>query len=464
MAIEIDHEILERACKEIIGTILFCLPSAYKGTVYRIGDPPLLTAERITSGIMNRELETISWGLPEKSDYNPPGKSWSGYMDMQDRPLEAMAWCVERQKSWTSEDPKTDRRRIPLINGTGTLDSHHMEPVLVPKEDLYLDHLPMMEFPKSRGGKTVWGESPYAVVAVIKIHFPRKAVRIGSPETKIIKRLSRALGTDLISHQLREQSLKAMHRLAQDKLDSYNILSDCLRNTVAKTGLVFSLIKLELGFLRDQWETLLLDHAVCSFQSKRQAIQALNELLLGVEGDNKKMKKDLMEVQNKFLDLCLTPERGENWVRMQIEERWKKLCGEGKAFKDKEEEVCLAIGALKNALHLGRDPEILAAYNGMPEALKNEWTDLIYRNIERLEDLSLYRLIEILGNHDLNLPFQEKSRRSLIRLKAVAEIVGQLDLNTNMVLREVLNGHDNGVLPPILMRPSGQACGPIDIR
>jgi len=78
LSIEIERSVLENACKEMIETILFCLPSAFKGTIYRVGKPPALITERITSGISDSSKKQISWGLPENSDYNPPGRPWIG--------------------------------------------------------------------------------------------------------------------------------------------------------------------------------------------------------------------------------------------------------------------------------------------------------------------------------------------------------------------------------------------------
>ena len=65
MSIEIEKRVLEKACSEMIETILFCLPTAFKGTIYRIGKPPELIAERITSGIIQDERNKIFWGLSE---------------------------------------------------------------------------------------------------------------------------------------------------------------------------------------------------------------------------------------------------------------------------------------------------------------------------------------------------------------------------------------------------------------
>ena len=60
LKLDIDKAGLLQACKEIIETILFCLPNAYKGTVYRIGNPPELVAKQVTSGIIDeREKDHI---------------------------------------------------------------------------------------------------------------------------------------------------------------------------------------------------------------------------------------------------------------------------------------------------------------------------------------------------------------------------------------------------------------------
>ncbi|MCD6298519.1 MAG: hypothetical protein J7M30_15340, partial [Deltaproteobacteria bacterium] len=228
MTIKLDKEVLEQSCKEIIETILFCLPNANKGTVYRIGKPPKMIARRITSGIIDDERKVISWGLPVKSDYNPPGKPWKDYRDEPGRPLEAMAWCVEKQKSWTSENPNHDVRSVRLqVDGVWE-DFHHMEPVLIRKEDLYLGSSPSLDYPLNYKGETLWQDSEYVVIAVIKIHFQPNTIKIGSPESRIIKKLSRALGTELLSYQLRQQSVEAMRQLAEDKINSCNILADSL--------------------------------------------------------------------------------------------------------------------------------------------------------------------------------------------------------------------------------------------
>jgi hypothetical protein len=440
LTIRIEKPALESACKNIIETILNCLPTAFKGTVYLIGAPPTLTATRVTSGIIDRDRKSISWGLPGRSDYNPPGKQWKDYRDQPGRPLEAMAWCVEKQKSWTAGDPWHNPRSVRLQVEGILEDNHHMEPVLVRKKDLYFEDTHLIPYPKNHGEELLWQDTDYMVVAVIKIHFQPGAIEMGSPETKLIKTLSRILGTELLSVQLRDHALDAMRRLAQDKLDSCNILADSLRNAIMKSGLIFSLVKLELGYLRDHWEKHLLARAGLE-SSKREAIEALNRVLSILNHYNGKQTGDLMEVQNRFLELYLSPEQGENWIRMQIEERWKEVIRSNPVSEDQAKEVARRIEQLKASLRLGQDGTILASVTTMGEDLKREWTDLIYGSTDRIDLQDLGRIIEILKDPSLNLPSKEKSRKTLIHLKTLIEIMIQLEESTNRVLRQVLNGH-----------------------
>ena len=441
LAIKIEQKALENACKEIIESILICLPNAFKGTVYRVGTLPEMVTTRITSGIIDKNEKAISWGLPEESDYNPPGKSWLDYRDEPDRPMEAMAWCVERQSSWTAEDPRNDARSVRLQVEGVWKDFHHMEPVLIRKKDLYLGEMQPLVFPENHAGETIWEKSDYVVAAVIKIHFQPYSIKIGGTETKVIKRLSRALGTELLSYQLREQSLEATRALAEDRLHSCNILADSLRNVITKSGLIFSLIKLELGFLRDQWEKVLLDGSDQA-DIRRNAILTLNELLENTdEIPGNSIATDLMQRQYRFLKHHPSPEQGRNWLKMKIEDKWNALIQQGKIDDKQAKVVRKEIEVLKKSLYLGEDPELLAAYDPLPESSKSEWVNLLYRDTDVFSLHRLNRLIDLLGDHHFNLPHKEKSRESLIRLKAVADIFGQLEEKTNVVLREVLNGH-----------------------
>jgi len=451
LTIKISNVALEKVCKEIIETILICLPNAFKGTVYQIGNPPEMITRRITSGVIDKGRKNISWGLPEKSDYNSPGKRWGEYRDEPGRPLEAMAWCVERQESWTAEDPKNDTRSVRLqVEGAWT-DFHHMEPVLIRKKDLYFGKERLLEYPANYDRETLWEDSDYVVVAVIKIHFRPYTIKIGGPETQVIKRLSRALGTELLSYQLTQKSLQTMHDLAEDRLNSCNILADSLRNVITKSGLIFSLIKLELGFLRGLWEELVLEESDQKGM-RRNAVDALNEIVRNIGDSPDGLGKNLIKMQQRFMDLHPPPEQGENWLRMQIEEKWNTLIRMGLVEEEKVRAVREEIENLKRSLYLGKDPDILSVNNKLPGPLKTEWVDLLYRDTEVFDLQLLDRLIHILDDPYFDFPYGDKSKKSLIRLKAVAETMGQLENSTNVVLREILNGCYDETIPALSVR------------
>ncbi|MBW1668810.1 MAG: hypothetical protein JRI79_12915 [Deltaproteobacteria bacterium] len=445
MSIEIGKAVLEHACKEMIETILWCLPNASKGTIYRIGRPPELIAERITSGIIDRKRGEISWGLPEKSEYNPPGKPWVEYRDEPGRPLEAMAWCVEKQKSWTSENPRTDIRSVRLQVEGVIEDFHHMEPVLVRKSDLRFNMYSSPEYPRDFQGKPIWKGHEFIVVAVIKIHFHPHTIRIGSPETVIIKKLSRSLGTQLLSYQLQQDSLKAMQQLAQDRLNACNILADSLRNAITKSGLIFSLIKQEVGHLRERWEALLLEE-LRKENPRTKAVRTLNQMLSALPGVDDSLRKDLAAVHGRFLELNLPPQKGENWITMQIQTRWENLFERSSVSEKEKQEALRAIEALKKSLNFGQDPEIINKINRIPSELKNECVRLIYKDMSRFQPAHLDEIVRLLENPALSIPYREKSKKTLVELKALAENMSLLERNTNFLLNQVLNGVDNKIV------------------
>jgi hypothetical protein len=175
----IGDDILARTCKDMIETILLTLEDATKGTIYRVGPMPELQAVRVTSGYRDRSSGQIEWGLPEVSDYNFPGKSWEQYRDRPGSVLEAMGWCVERQKSWTADDPYEDVRSVRKQLSGEIEDFHHMEPVLVRKCDLYGNELDRLDYPLDHMGRPIWQSTEYVVAAVVKIHFNPCKIKIG---------------------------------------------------------------------------------------------------------------------------------------------------------------------------------------------------------------------------------------------------------------------------------------------
>jgi hypothetical protein len=441
LSIEIEEAILKKACMEMIETILFCLPNAFKGTIYRVGKMPDLIVERIASGVIDENRMTISWGLPSKSGYSSPGKSWVEYRDEPGRPLEAMGWCVERQKSWTAEDPSNDSRSVRLQTEKEPEDFQHMEPVLVRKSDLKLDMYSSNDFPRNYYGNILWEDSDYVVVAIVKIHFRPYTIRMNSAETRVIKKLSRSLGTELLSYQLRQDSVRAMDEISKDRLNACNILADSLRNALTKSGIIITLIKQETGFLRDQWESMLLEHRN-ERSIKKEAVSRLVNILAAMDGGDKEIRAVLNNALKKFLDLSLPPGQGQQWIEMQIESRWSEfLSSYRKESHGEKELIKQSIDDLKKSLRFGMEPEIIEEFNRIPADLKKELVEILYEDTDGFNPSSIDALINILSNPMINIPLQERSKKALIQLKVLAETMSRLERNTNFLLHQVLNGN-----------------------
>ena len=163
-------------------------------------------------------------------------------------------------------------------------------------------------------------------------------------------------------------------------------------------------------------------------------------MVLGLEGISEPLQKDLYDVQNRFLNLHMPPVQGERWIRMRIEEKWEKLLSEIPVGEDIRSRVSDDINTLKESLHFGRDPELVAAFSDVASPLKEMWTGLIYRETGGNDLELIQEIVLFLEDPQFHLPHQAKSRKSLARLKALADVVVQLEVKANVVLREVLNG------------------------
>ena len=154
VGMRISSPVLERVCKKMIEIILRCLPQAIRGTVYTVGPIPKLRVVWLASGHRMGKNDEIQWDGLTRSEYAFPGKVWNDYRDRPGRTLEAMAWCVERQKSWTADDPEHNGRSMrKQLEGKAGEDYHHMEPVVIKKADLWNVMPPPDAYPKNSLGK-----------------------------------------------------------------------------------------------------------------------------------------------------------------------------------------------------------------------------------------------------------------------------------------------------------------------
>jgi hypothetical protein len=440
---QINRGLLEITCKNTIEAILSCLESATKGTIYMVGPMPELQVERITSGIIDDGQ--IKWGLPQDSDYNPPGKVWEQYRDTPGHLLEAIGWCVEQQKSWTADNPQEDVRSVRKQLRGEAEDYHHMEPVLVRKTDLYAGNTHTLEYPLDGNGGPIWQDTEYVVVAVIKIHFSPNSIRRGDRFTKMINKLSTTLGTELLSLHLREICLETRAKLAKERLQVSNTLAHELRNTLAKLGFVFSTINTMMGFLRDRWE-LEIQKAYPLLENKRTILARLNELLLlgksQLNGNKElaRVSSQLLAEQEELGNLFLLPMQEEMWLREKLRPKWDILVSTSCVWDNCKDDVIQLLDRLEKAFWLVLDRGLALNMEHLPAELKTIWPELAYTQFSANNRSSLEDALNLLEHPELNIEHKPQLKKALSSMKVVVDTIARVEDQTNNMLLSLKNG------------------------
>ncbi len=444
----ISPELIEVTCKNTIETILLCLKHAVKGTIYAIGPVPDLKAVRITSGVRDSDNGHISWGLPQISDYNYPGKTWAQYRDNPGHPLEAMGWCVERQKSWTADNPYENIRSVRKQLQGEIEDTHHMEPVLVKKADLYGDSMNTLSYPLDWQGNAIWQNTDHVVVAVIKIHFMPQTIKQGDSSTKIIKKLSSTLGTELLSLHLRESYLKAEARLSQQRLESANVLAHELRNSLTKLGFVFSAINGLMGFLRDEWETAV-QSKFPNVETKGQVLESLNEALNHVVAQNcgetpelSSLMHELAQAQVDLADLPLLPTQAQKWINDRIEPRWKRLLTSGTPPEELEKSVSSMLERLIASVWVVIDQELIDQMDHLHPVIRHRWPQLAYSYFTIADMNLLDETIKLLEQPQLQIQRKHLLKKTLTSLKVIVDVISKVEIQANRIIYSIKSGNE----------------------
>ncbi len=445
----ISNDVLERRCKDLIETILLSLENSTKGTIYRIGPMPALQAVRVTSGVREEGTGQIHWGLPEASDYNAPGKMWEQYRDRPGNVLEAMAWCVERQKSWTADNPYEDNRSVRKQLSGEIEDFHHMEPVLVLKSDLFWNQPCEPEYPLDFHGKPIWQDSKYVVAAVIKIHFKPYQIRRGDRSTKMIKLLSRTLGTELLSLHIRETLVEAQENLTRQRLQTCNVLAHELRNTLMKLGFTSSAINAEISYLREQWEAEI-EKAFPDLENKRTVLGSLNSMLesrissLNGAHGLRDVSTQLLNVQREMAVMPLMPEIAEKWVLHKIRPKWQRLLVESSVWQEDDKRVLELLDRLERVIPLGKDTTLAERMTHLPRDLREPWQRLAYVDYTADKVSVVDEILQFLDHPALNIPHKLQSKKVLTSLRVLSAMMPDVEERANRMICSLKNGVYSG--------------------
>jgi len=444
VGMRISPPVLEQTCKRMIRVILYALPQAVRGTIYTVGPVPDLRVVRVASGHRNGELEDIRWDVAIRSDYDFPGKVWEQYCDRPGAVLEAMAWCVERQKSWTADDPEHDARSVrKQMDGTAGEDYHHMEPVLVQKTDLWDQMPPLSSYPRDSSANPIWRQSQYATVAVIKIHFSPGSIRGGDRSTQIIKELSRSLGTQMLSLHAREIALAKEKRITKERMETSNALAHEFRNLVSRIGFACRAVNNEIAYLRESWEDLV-HHRFPNKPNKRKILQQLDEILAAIRaeftGDEiAEQISRLAKIQEQVMESCLLPHQNETWLREKIGPIWSSIMTTIDLPPHKRTHIEELLEGLRTSFHVGKDETLRKEMVGIPDGTKGKWVDLAYREWNSTSDGMLAQYIELIESLDLELPRKRYSLNNLVCLKPLVELMPEIERKVNSTLGHLKN-------------------------
>jgi len=438
----ISSSVLEDVCKRMIEIILFCLPDAFRGTIYYVGPIPDLQTIRIASGRRNRQTDEIIWGVANPSDYDYPGKAWDAYRDRPGGILEAMAWCVENQKSWTAEDPEKNIRCVrKQLEGKATEDYHHMEPVLVRKIDLWNELPPLTDYPMNHLEKPVWQETPFATVAVIKIHFTPGSIRRGDKSTRVIKKLSESLGTQMLSLHARGVALEKEKRLAEERQETCNTLAHEFRNIMARTGFAYRAINNEISYLRELWESLIYRHNP-EVLTKHKIIADVNSVLrkLQKKSGSREIPR-LVRHLDQLKENTLLPEQSAMWLQRKIRPLWTSILSKNQISAALRRQIEGYLNNLAESFYIGLNQTLIDKIDNLSDELKLNWTELVYREIDGRTNGILKDYIELLDKTKLEIPHKRQTLKNFIYFKSLIELVPDIENKLNDRLELLKNGN-----------------------
>lgn len=459
----IDH-LIEKTCMNMIQTILFCLENATKGTIYRIGPPPTLQAVRITSGVRYPGTDDINWGLPTSSDYNDPGKSWEQYKDRPDHVLEAMGWCVEKQNSWTADNPFEDVRSVAKQLRGEIEDCHHMEPVLVRKEDIFGGNADSIEYPRDWHGNPIWQDTDFIVAAVIKIHFLPGTLKREDRSTRIIRELSRSLGTELLTLHVRESLYRAQKDFARQRLHSCEILAHELRNTLMRFGFIFSAVNAQVGVIREEWEELLMD-SYPDLRWKQPILESLSAILKANESnltaspESANTLKALVADQDELSTYSLLPNQADQWLRNKIRPKWDRLLAASDSLAASRREVEELLDALATALQLGTNLELAAGLSNLVPELREKWPEIAYMHFTPDKTEMVGDIIKFLTHPALPLPHKQQFAKVFRSFKALVEILPEVEERANKIILSLRYGGPSDAQTAQLLERLGGGLG-----
>jgi hypothetical protein len=218
-----------------------------------------------------------------------------------------------------------------------------------------------------------------------------------------------------------------------------------MRNTLVKLGFIFSAINAEIGFLREQWEVQL-EKAFPDMVSKKVILGRLGQILeshlpqLNGAGKMGELAKELLSEQQQLARMPLLPHVGEKWVNNRIRPKWCWLLSEAGAWEEEEAEVQQLLDRLQKVIWIGMDKDLALQVDHLPQDLRTAWPKLAYIDFKADKMQVLEEIMYFLDHPALDIPHQQQTKKILTSLKALVEMIPELEERANRIIYSLKNG------------------------
>ena len=157
------------------------------------------------------------------------------------------------------------------------------------------------------------------------------------------------------------------------------------------------------------------------------------------KGDLVKLGEALVEDQTELAQMPILPSLGKTWLENKIRPKWEQLL-ESRAWEEDREESEDLLDRLEKGIGMGLDEGWAMKMTHLPEDLRKKWQELAYVDLNKDNLHLLNEVIEFLDHPALEIPHKHQSKRVLIYLKVLAEIIPEISERADRIMDYLKNG------------------------
>jgi len=153
------------------------------------------------------------------------------------------------------------------------------------------------------------------------------------------------------------------------------------------------------------------------------------------------MSKKLLVEQQELAGLSLLPQVGEKWLDNKIRPKWHCLLQETPVWEEDAEEVLQLLDRLRQVIWIGMDEDLAMKVSHLPEDLRILWPRLAYINFTADKLIELREILQLLDHPALSIPHKEQTKKILTSLKALVEMIPEVEERANRIIYSLKNGN-----------------------